>query len=83
MGIRGEGEPKHFYLLHPETHGNSLKFDSDQLTVLITEPILVNTEVKGRDILKRSLSFTPYFEIYIDMQKEEVKNIKQRFDRGK
>lgn len=81
LGIRRRGN-KQNYLLHPETHGNSLVFDSRYFTVLVTEPILPSPKIKGKNILKRALSFTPYLEIYVDLQKEKVIGVKERTSRG-
>lgn len=81
LGIQRTGAAKN-YLLHPETHGNSLDFNENLLTVLVTEPILIDSDVQGENILKQALSFIPYLEISINLEEEEVTDIKQRIDRG-
>jgi hypothetical protein len=83
LGIKRKGE-QHNYLLHPETHGNSLKFNGNKITVLFTSPILNSQkDIKGKNILKKALSFIPYLEIEVDLQKEMIISKKMRENRGK
>lgn len=82
LGIQRKGNKKN-YLLHPETHGNSLKFDSRYFTVLVTEPILPSSEIKGKNILKMSLGFSPHLEVYVDLLKAEILQVRKRKDSGK
>ncbi len=82
LGITGNGKSAN-YLLHPETHGNSLNFDESRLTLLITEPILASEDVKGRDILKKSLSYIPIMEVMVNLDHNQLTRIKYRSDRGK
>ena len=82
LGIQRQGESQN-YLLHPETHGNSLKFNADHLTVLITAPVLLSPEAKGMDILKKSLAFIPHLEVCVDLNSNQVVRIKERVNRGK
>lgn len=82
LGIQVSGKPAN-YLLHPETHGNSLDFDASRLTVLITEPILASADVRGRDILKKSLSYRPVMEVMVDLDRGRATGVKYRNDRGK
>ena len=81
LGIRRTGI-KQNYLLHPETHGNSLDFNAGLLTVLFTEPILPSPNIMGKDMLKKALSFIPYVEFTVDVESEAVIGIKRRSDRG-
>ena len=81
LGIRKSGRGKN-YLLHPETHGNSLEFNDNLLTVLVTEPILLNSDIQGENILKQALSFIPHLEITINLERRDVTKIKKRTNRG-
>jgi hypothetical protein len=82
LGLKQRGKSQN-YLLHPETHGNSLKFNPDHLIVLITEPVLHSPDTEGIDILKKSLSFISHLEVYVDLKSEEVKSIKERINQGR
>jgi hypothetical protein len=82
LGIRGEGQEGN-YFTHPETHGNSLDFDSAKLTVLITKPILLSKEVKGLNILKQSVSYDPVLEVSIDVSKNKILMTEKRVNRGR
>lgn len=81
LGIKGDGKPAN-YLLHPETHGNSLIFDASRLTLLITQPILTSEDVKGGDILKKSLSYNPIMEVMVNLDHNQLVGINYRSDRG-
>lgn len=81
LGIRRTGKKKN-YLLHPETHGNSLEFDDHLLTILVAEPILPSPNIKGEKMLKQALSFIPHVEFSINLEKEEVTAINKRISRG-
>lgn len=82
LGIKRKGASQN-YLLHPETHGNSLTFNPDHLTVLVTAPILPSNCTKGKDILKRSINFIPFLEVTVDLKKGEVKHILERVNKGR
>ncbi len=78
LGLEGVGHTDNV-LAHPGTHGNSTHFNSDSLIVLITEPILLSSEARGGDIVRKSLSFDPILEILIDLkQSRMVKSIQKK-----
>jgi hypothetical protein len=81
LGIRRKGNT-HNYLLHPETHGNSLKFDPRYFTVLVTKPILPDSKITGKNILKQALGFVPYLEISVDLEKEAIMTVTRRTSLG-
>jgi protein-S-isoprenylcysteine O-methyltransferase Ste14 len=82
LGLEGMGHA-HDVIGNPGSHGNSSRFNSDSLVVLITAPILASSEAQGKDIVKSSLSFDPILEILVDMKQNSVVKCSQRMDRGK
>ena len=82
LGVKGDGQRTN-YFLHPETHGNSLDFDPSRLTLLVTEPIMISNNIKGKDILKKSLTYNPIMEVVIDLNESQVDRINLRSNRGR
>jgi protein-S-isoprenylcysteine O-methyltransferase Ste14 len=59
-------------LLHPTIHGNSLEFDANQISVLITEPIVFNDDAKGQNLLLSTLGYEPRILIRIDLTEGRI-----------
>lgn len=82
LGLEGMGHA-HDVIGNPGSHGNSSRFNSDSLVILITEPILSSSEARGEEIVKNSLGFNPILEFLVDLRERRVVKISQRMDRGK
>lgn len=82
LGLEGIGHA-HDVIGNPGSHGNSSRFNSDSLVVLITEPILASSRARGQDIVKNSLSYDPILEALVDLQQRRVVRFTPRTDRGK
>lgn len=54
-------------LLHPTTHGNSLVFDEDQLSVLLVETVTNGADREGIDRLAQALNIQPVETARIDL----------------
>lgn len=54
-------------LLHPTTHGNSLSFNEDRLTVLLASASTARANAKGLDRLKQALNIKPLEFVELDV----------------
>ena len=59
-------------LLHPSTHGNSLSFDQDRLSVVLVEAAYVDGEVKGIDRFTQALDVRPIAFAEFDLASGEI-----------
>ncbi len=59
-------------LLHPTTHGNSLSFDLDRLTVLLADASTVGADVQGIDRFARAISIQPIEFANVDITAREI-----------
>lgn len=59
-------------LLHPTTHGNSLSFDEDKLTVLLADASGADAGVQGIDRFTRALNIQPIEFVELDVVVSEV-----------
>jgi hypothetical protein len=82
LGLEGMGHA-HDVIGNPGSHGNSSRFNSDSLVVLITAPILASSEARREEIVKNSLSFNPILEVLVDLRESRVVKFSQRTAKGK
>jgi protein-S-isoprenylcysteine O-methyltransferase Ste14 len=78
LGLTSDGNNSHSglgELLHPTIHGNSLEFDASRIKVLITEPIVFNENVGGRELLLSTLGYVPRLLISIDLAAGRILSI--------
>lgn len=59
-------------LLHPTTHGNSLSFDEDELTVLLADASASRAHVQGIDRFTRALNIQPIEFVELDIGARKV-----------
>ena len=80
LGLMSDGSYSHSGLeemLHPTVHGNSLDFDADQISVLITEPIVADGNAKGKDLLLGTLGYVPRMLVRIDLAEGRILSISE------
>jgi protein-S-isoprenylcysteine O-methyltransferase Ste14 len=80
LGLMSDGSYSHSGLeemLHPTVHGNPLDFDADQVSVLIAEPIVADSNAKGKDLLLSTLGYVPRILIKIDLAEGRMTSISQ------
>jgi len=77
LGLLHPGEHRHSMsvLLHLSIHGNSLEFDRSRLTVLLTEPVLIDSGTRAKDTLLGTLGYVPKLKVDLDMRKGTVVSV--------
>lgn len=81
LDVRGEGNIN--MILNTSTHGNSLDFNRDLYSVLITEPVMFDSNAMGENILKTGISYIPLISANVDLEKNEVLTVERKSNRGK
>ena len=64
-------------LLHPSIHGNSLDFDKNRITVLLTEPVLIDSATRGKDTVLGTFGYIPKLKVELDMRKGTVLSVSE------
>lgn len=83
LGLSPQGEYRHSgfqELLHPTIHGNALDFDENQLTVLITEPVLIGNagDTRSDNVLFRMAGYVAKLKVQLDLGQGRVSRLSDK-----